>query len=514
MAALPVPSPADLAGGRRFLLEIDRRLERLDRAILISDFNQQAGRSSRGPERWQLARSALLSDPALLPWVRSARESRWPARLARELELLERIALEARVEESPEVVRLRNELARRVVRFRPLWKGRRVDRVIPRRALREDPDPEVRRRGYYAEEELHRSLEAPLRTLIELRNERAREAGFRDLSEMRLGFSGIRPDEFDGLCEEVLRTAPGALRALRDRRDRSEADHGWHPWDVAYARERLARPPDALFPKGRMLPRILQAVARWGFRTGSMHFRVVFHDLPAGGLTLAPDPPRDVRILVHPVGGWSAYHVMFHEVGHAVQSSLVRVPGHLTLWHENVPGFGGYHEGIGALFEEIPRDGAWLAGMGVERPLASEFARVRREGELGDAVSTVLWAQTEMELYRHPGKDPVPALERRRRQLYGFDEYAPPSFADSFWVDLPIYSPNYLFAKLFHHQLAETIRSTLGEPLWPNRRVGPWLTRHWFRDGSLFDWKPRIREVSGSPFGAGAFQRAMRDLGA
>ncbi len=56
-----------------------------------------------------------------------------------------------------------------------------------------------------------------------------------------------------------------------------------------------------------MFPRILQAVGKWGFRWGRRPFQVVFHDLPAGGLTLAPDPPRDVRILVHPTDGWQAY---------------------------------------------------------------------------------------------------------------------------------------------------------------------------------------------------------------
>ena len=260
-----------------------------------------------------------------------------------------------------------------------------------------------------------------------------------------------------------------------------------------------------------MLGRVLRGVGRWGFPVSRMRFRVVFHDLPAGGLTLAPNPPSDVRILVHPRGGWHAYQAMFHEVGHAVQSASIRAPPHLLRWHENVPGFGAMHEGIGGLFEEIPREVDWLvADAGIARPAAERFAQGHREMDLFTTAWICAWILPELHLYQHPDRTPIPATQRFERATFGFDRYDPLSFVNSFYVVDPLYSVNYLLAALFHYQLAASLRTRFGEPLWPNRRVGPWLTREWFAPGSLIDWVPHLREVTGKPFGAEAFSESFR----
>jgi len=93
--------------------------------------------------------------------------------------------------------------------------------------------------------------------------------------------------------------------------------------------------------------------------------------------------------------------------------------------------------------------------------------------------------------------------------LFGYGDYPRRSFVDPFYVESPMYSANYLLATLVHYQLAATLRDLFGEPLWPNRRVGPWLTRKWFAPGSLYDWVPRIKQVTGRPFGARAFAGAF-----
>ncbi len=205
--------------------------------------------------------------------------------------------------------------------------------------------------------------------------------------------------------------------------------------------------------------------------------------------------------------------ILFHEVGHAVHSASIRAPRHLLRWHENVPGFGGFHEGIGSLFEEIPSTETWLVkDMGVPPPAASAFAAQRRERELWGAGSLVTWIALEQALYRDPGRDPMPAFQRKERDLFGYDEHPPLSFVDPFWIDTPVYAPNYLFAKLFHHQLAGLLRQRFGEPLWPNRRVGPYLAREWFSPGSRVDWLPRLEEQTGERFGAAAFRAAMGRL--
>ncbi|MGI0071158.1 MAG: hypothetical protein ACRECT_03705 [Thermoplasmata archaeon] len=513
MAVLSAPSSASARDGRRFLRELDRRLERLDRAILVADWDLFTGRSARGSAPWQMRRSALLSDERILRWARRALERGWPPLERRRLELLERVVLDTQVEQHPDVVRLRRELQRRIVTFRPRWQGRRVHRIHARRILESDPHAANRRRAYYASEPFPRSLEEPLRELIRLRNERARAGGYRTFAEMRLGFEGVTPSRLDALIESAVAPVPRPARRLRDLFATATGRAGWEPWDFLYAQERRVPLPDRSFPMRSMLPTILRAVAGWGFRTARMRFRVVFHDLAAGGLTLAPDPPRDIRILVHPRGGWSSYHVMFHEVGHAVHSAAIRAPRHLLRWHENGPGFGGLHEGIGALFEQIPLSAAWLSAQpGIGRERAEEFARARSDRDLLGAW-TAAWIGIEQALYRDPDRDPMPEFQRIQRRLFGYGPSPPLSFVDSFYVESPVYAPNYLLATLFQYQIARTLRERFGEPRWPNSKVGPWLAREWFAPGSVYDWVPRIRAVTGRPFGASDFRAAFRDEG-
>ncbi|MCI4319987.1 MAG: M3 family metallopeptidase [Thermoplasmata archaeon] len=513
MAPLSIPARSDTAGGRRLLRDLDRRLERFDRAILVAEWNLYTGRSRRGADAWELRRSALLSDDRLLGWARTARTSGWSIGDRRRLDLLGRILLDARVEQHPDVVRRRGELQRRIVAFRPRWNGRRVNRALVHRVLRLDPDPEQRRRAFYALEPLYRPMEAAVQELVRTRNERARLLGYRTFAEMRLGFQGMTVDRLDELARKVAEGVPPRARQMRARMETATPDAGWHPWDFSFAREQIASLPEAPFPVRSMLPTILSAVRQWGFRTERMRFQVVFHDLPAGGQSLAPDPPTDVRIQVHPQGGWHAYRVMFHEVGHAVHSASIRAPRHLLRWHENVPGFGGFHEGIAALFEEIPRSARWLATQrGIGAADAQAFETAWKELDLLDAAHTVSWMRVEQALYRAPQRDPAEDARRFDRRLFGYDDYPAPSFVDAFWVDAPVYAPNYLLAATYHYQLARTLRERFGEPLWPNPRVGPWLAREWFAPGSLYDWVPRVRRLTGRPFGAEALRDAFSSL--
>jgi hypothetical protein len=491
----------------RFARELDHRLERLDQAILRADWALQTGRSRRGAESWQVRRAKFLSDERLLGWVRSALERNRPFLLRRRLELLERVMLDAQVEQTPEVVRIRSELQRKIAAFRPRWKGRRVHRAVQYRVLHQSPREPERRQAFYMLEPLHHSLEGSLQQLVELRNERARSLGYRSMAAMRHSFDGLTPGRVQELAESAALLARGRLRALRESHEDGAARPGWHPWDFLYARFRRAPLPDRWFPREEMLSRILRAVGQWGFRTERMRFRVAFHDTFAGGLTLAPDPPRDVRIVVHPLDGWNAYNIMFHEVGHAVHSSLVRAPRHLLRWQENVPGFGAFAEGVGGLFEEIPSSAEWITTQpGVDRERAQDFARVARDGNLLWAAWHACWNRAEELLYEHPGRNPMPEAQRFERQVFGFDDYRPLSFADPFFVESPLYGSSYLLAILFGSQITQTLRELFGEPLWPNRKVGPWLSRNWFAPGSLYDWAPRLKEVTGKPFGLSAFR--------
>jgi peptidyl-dipeptidase A len=402
-------------------------------------------------------------------------------------------------------------MQRRIVAFRPRWKGRRVGRSVLQRLLREEPRERLRRAAYHALEPLYRPLEGSLRELVRLRNEHARTLGFRTYAEMLLGFNGLSPGRLEGLIEEVSVPARRRLRELRSRFHEKTGRSDWFPWDFLYAREAGATLPRKAFPQDKMLPTALETIGRWGFATDRLHFRIAFHDSSAGGMTLAPDPPRDVRILVHPTGGWLAYMILLHEVGHAVHSASIRAPRHLLRWHENIPGFGPLHEGLAGLFEDVASAPGWLLSRPGLRPAEVDaFVLAHRFDSLYDAAWHASWLRVEQALYREPERDPMPSALRFDRRLFGYDDYRPLSFVDAFFVESPVAASNYLLAILFGHQLRAAMARRFGEPLWPNRRVGPWLARTFFAGGSSYDWLERVREATGRPFGARALLEADR----
>ena len=499
-------------GAERFTDTLERRLEPLDRAILLAEWRLATGRSRTGAGPWQERRHRVLSAPEVLESVRRFREEGHGGRLERRLALLERATLESRIEQDPAIVRIRSRLQSRVAAFRPLWHGRRVNRVVLWRVLRNSANREERRAAYYAQDPVYRAVERELRALVGLRNAKAREFGFRSYPEYRLSFDRLSVARLEELLESALRYVPAEMRRIRSGFEDATGERDFYPWDVNYARERAGGLPEASFPPETMLPSILRGVRAWGIPSSALRFRVTRHDIPSGGLCLAPSPPRDVRVVIHPGrGGWEDYMVLFHEVGHAVHSASIRAPTHLLRWHEGLPGFGGFHEGIGEVFAEIAQTGSWLhTRPGLPTDAVHRFVAEHRRSRLRDVGWLGEWIRRELGLYLRPGQDPGRRTDQYQRGVLGMDASPPTSFADSFYIEAPVYGTSYLIANLLCPQLLAAALGEAGGPLWPNRKVGPWFVRHWFREGSAFDWLPRVREVTGQPFGAGAFNDAMR----
>lgn len=508
-------SPAEGRGDadRIFLDDLETRLAPLDREILLAEWAGAVGRPT-DIASIEIARARLLGPPKVLDEIRRARARADPGTFDRRLELLERVVLQCRIEQAPEIIARRSPLDRRKALFRPRWHGRRVGRAVVRKTLTQSPDPSERERAYHAEDPLYRPMEDDLRALVTARNARARALGFRSYPDYHLRFEGLTVARMRALIEDALCYARPEMRRRRDAFEDLTHERGWHPWDYWYIERREGRIPDSVFPRRTLLAEVQGSVRKWGFAPTALRFRVDRHDLSSGGLCVAPDPPRDVRIVVHPSSSWGATAALFHEVGHAVASRSVRQPSsHLLRWHEHVPGFAGHSEGQGRFFEQIPISGAWLRS----RPwipsndIEAAVGTARRR-PLSHLASLASWVLPELELYEHPHRDPYAEIRRVERGIFGFDDFEPRSFADGFSIGLPCYSLSYVIAELLWPIHKRAALEEVGGELWPNPRIGPWFVEHWFRDGSSYDWWTRLRELTGRRFDAREFNAEMRGV--
>jgi hypothetical protein len=491
--------------------DLERRLAPLDRRILLAEWRQAVGRPvDLAPI--QTARARLLAPPEVLDAIRAARRRVPTGIVGRKLELLERVVLQCRIEQAPEIVRRRGPLEQRDAEFRPRWHGRRVGRAVPWKAITQDPDRAERERAYRVQDPLYRPMEDELRRLVADRNARAREFGYRSYPEYHLRFEGLTVARMRELIEEALRYVRPEMRRRRDAFEDRFHERGWFPWDIWYFDRQQAKLPDSAFPGRTILAEVTSAVRRWGFPPSALRFRVDRHDLSSGGLCIAPDPPRDVRIVVHPTTSWAATGALFHEVGHALSSRSVRQPSsHLLRWHEHVPGFAAAAEGQGRFFEQVVISEAWLRSRPWVPPEVVDAAvATARRFPLGSIGSLAGWFLPELELYEHPGRDPYAEMRRVERSIFGYDDFEPRSFADGFSVGNPCYSVSYVIAELLWPIHKRAVLEEVGGELWPNPKVGPWFVERWFRDGSAYDWWTRLREVTGRRFDARAFNAEMR----
>jgi Peptidase family M3 len=489
-----------------YLNRLESHLADLDHSLFLAWWNQYAGVSSAGTGRWDALRSKLVGRENLLKFLREALTRPHPPLLTRRLELFRRIAEDALVEQHSSVTRLRASLVKRVFAFRPRWNGRSVTEAKVREVLRFDNDRGVRQRAYVALHHIARDVGKDLRRLVEARNARARELGYRSFMDFRLRSEGLTLPQLEGFIHRIRPAARGTFRSFREQFEQRSGDSTFFPWDVWWAAEGRNPLPASAFDGRSMVQDCLKTIRDWGFHGPRRPFRIVQRSIPIGGMTLAVKLPSDTRVAVNPRGGWLHYEILLHEFGHAVQDRYTRGVTHVLRGPENIPGFAGFHEGIGGLFERIASVDTWLrARPGVTPALIREFQENRKDEELRTGAHTATWVWKEIQLYKHPKENLAPRFHRVDRDTFGFDEYPEAPFADPFWIEAAFYSKSYLIASLLSAQLRQAIREQVPGPFWPNREVIPWLARKWFRHGILYDWVPRVPEVTERPFGVTDF---------
>lgn len=485
----------------------------LHRQTVLAEWRLLTGRSASGPLVWQTRVHRLLGSPSVLQKVRTLRQAEDASPRARSLEMLERLATDVAIEQHPPIARSRARLQRRIVAFRPTWKGKKVNRARIREVIRTSENRQEREAAWATMARFERSISEDLRDLARARNDRARELGFRSFPQYRLRFEGFTIEGLQALLDGMVKHCREASRLRREQFEDATGLRDFYPWDRAFAEESVLKSPARAFGPDRMTSSILAATRRWGFGGSALNFRIDQHDLPMGGISIPVDPPDDVRVIVHPSAGWEPYMILFHEVGHSVHSRCnARLPTFLKCY-DYVPGSFGFVEGIGTLFEEIPRSASWVAAQPGFGSRSSEiFSWNRSVSRIAGAAHLLAEIRTELELYRNPSADLDRLKYRWERSMAAWDSFEPPSFADPFYVYSPIYTQSYAFADLFARQLVATILKDLGGPIWPNPRIGPWLVENWFRDSGCFDWVPRLKEITGNAFGSKAYNAWAREV--
>lgn len=487
------PVPADLPNG--WLLRLEDKARHLARHREEAGFRVQLGEVvEEEPYYAAVARHCVYTD-ALEDALRARLLHEYGAR-RRWLEVWLRQCVLRRIAADPEVLAHVGRIEH------TMW------RVLA------EPLPTEPRAMVRAQTQRQQALSALVRddllALVERRNELARGEGVRTYHALACAYNDAPEDAlwpiFDRLRDATDRPMAALAEWLRDREG--------FPFETlaamnGAARRHLTLPNDALPPVDRVA--LARANAAMGLPDWGIPHQLSMGPFGMGGICSGIDALEDVRIVVSDkLTRQTALGCLYHEYGHALHGAAMARAGHPFHLGTMLLGEPGpVSEMLAMLLESVMFDRDWIADVtSLDGDELDQWALKARWSELRVARIHLHWASFERALYDDPRQD-VDALARRLdHDLIGLEPATdePATWAaNPLFVSVPGYCHTYLAAQIGVHQLREAI----GEPLWGNPEVGPWLARHFWEPAATIPWRSRVEAATGQPYGPEAFMRRL-----
>ena len=456
------------------------------------------------------------------------------ALVARQIELLYLIHLEKQVE--PALLRRMTSKANAIEKRFNVYRANVGDRSYSdsqvREILRKSKDVELRRKVWSASKDVGREVIADLKELVFLRNEAARQLGFRNYHVMQLKLNEQDPadvltlfDELDRLTRRPFLDRKRQIDALLAKRFGTTAEslRPWH-YDDPFFQE----PPaiygtdlDRVFADADILDICRRFYQGIGLPIDDVLSRSDLYEKPGKSphaFCTDIDREGDVRVLANivPTEYWMA--TMLHELGHSVYSSkyiprslpyLLRTEAHILTT-----------EGVAMMFERFSKSGRWLEEMGVDIDDVAAYDKAAREMRRDELLIFSRWCQVmlrfEAAMYGNPDQDLNrlwwDLVERYQGVHYPDDRKAPDFAAKIHIVSAPCYYHNYMMGELFACQLHAAIARDLFPGDAPaaviytkSPAVGKFMTERVFSQGKRLPWNELTRHATGEPLNAKAF---------
>ncbi len=346
-----------------------------------------------------------------------------------------------------------------------------------------ETDSEARERYYTAMGEFGVDRTNALRRrLVERGRERLREYGFRDLDRFESARRSVDHDALEKTVVEFLGETRDIYWDLTN--DASRDVFGVDVTEVAdYDRGRLFRGAefDQYFPSEDAVPFLKRTLLELGIDLDDLTMiRIDDEDRPEKeprAASYGVKPGEDVRILVKPVGGLYDHESLFHEVGHALHDSYVRV----DEYEFQRLGDYGTTETHAYLLEGLFSDPLFLEAHGLTPDRETTVALLKNQllGELGSARYYAGLFRYERLLHRGDLSDEElvgaygSIMEASRLVPLEHPEYGYLSSDEGF------YGVNYLEAWFLAAQTRSVLVERFGDRWWSTVEAGDFLKDLW-----------------------------------
>jgi len=432
---------------------------------------------------------------------------------------------------SPDLLRRIIELGTEVDSEFSSFRGRIGDRNVDdnqiAEILKSSDDVAERRAAWEASKQVGAAVADRVLELVRLRNEAARELGYRDHFDLSLTISELDEGDLFRLLDEVDGATAEPFAVWKRDLDVRLAERfgcepaGLRPWhyDNVFFQSPPATPGvdlDRWFRDADLAELTRRMYDGIGIDIGPTLDR---SDLePRQGKNQHAfcadlDRSGDVRVLCNNVPNEEWAEVMLHEFGHAIYDLGIdrHLPWGLRTCHPLTT------EGIAMMFEKLVKEPEWLRTVvGVPSADLDALAPRLAEAQRGVLLTMVRWVLVmtnfERSLYADPDGDHNKRwwdlVERFQLVTRPDDRDEADWAAKIHLASAPVYYQNYLLGELVAQQLRHTIEERFGGIV-DAPAVGAFLNDELFARGAALRWDDLVETVTGHPLTAAHLTAAV-----
>jgi peptidyl-dipeptidase A len=455
-------------------------------------------------------------------------------RLKRQVELL--YLRSAGKQVSPELLAQISAEANLIEKAFNVYRGQLAGRSLTdsqiRETLKSSRDSAELQSVWQASKGIGREVAIRLNRLVKLRNQSAKELGFRDYHDMMLRLNEQSPEQIEAIFDELDELTREPFLAIKREIDARLAErYGVSPEDLRpwhYHDPFFQEPPavfdfdlDAVFTATDVVDVTRRFYTGIGLPIDEILKQSDLFERPGKSphaFCTDIDREGDVRVLANVVPNLYWMATMLHEMGHGVYSSqyipselpyLLRSDAHILAT-----------EGLAMMFERFCGSSDWLKAMGVPVSDPAAYDAAAQQARRAKLLIFSRWCQVmfrfERAMYAHPDQDLNRLwwdLVEKYQGLRRPENRSEPDYASKIHVvSAPCYYHNYMLGELFACQLHERIARDVLKSSTPHTaiytddpRVGEFLRQGLFALGCTAPWDEIVEHSTGAPLNARAF---------
>jgi len=454
--------------------------------------------------------------------------------IARAIDVLYLMYLEKQVDPAllKKITSKANAVEQKFNVFRAKVDGKELADSEVREVLKKSSDSKRRQAVWEASKLVGADVEKDLKELVALRNEMAKQLGFKNFHGLMLFLSEQDGDELIKLFDDLdTLTREPFLKAKAEVDQKLAATVGKKPTDLMpwdYHDPFFQESPavfdanlDEPFAKADILRLCTEFYKGIGLPIDAVLARSDLYEKKGKSphaFCTDIDREGDVRVLANIVNNEYWMGTMLHELGHAVYSSK-NIPKTVTYVLR-----GEAHilstEGVAMQFERFSKSRAWLEKMGVKVNDPAKFDVAAEKVRQNQLLIFSRWCQVmlrfEKAMYEMPDQDLNKLWWDLVEKYQGLKRPVgrnAPDYASKIHIcSAPVYYHNYMMGQLFASQVHATIAKEVykgadprtviyvGEP-----KVGEFMKKRVFEPGKTLDWRGLTKFATGSELSPKAF---------